>query len=96
MRRRRNAKIVATLGPASSDAGTVRRLFAAGVDVFRLNLSHGPHDDHRHRFAVIRALEKEFERPIGILADLQGPRLRVGRFADGPVQLAEGQRLARP
>jgi pyruvate kinase len=91
MRRTRNAKIVATLGPASSDKETVRRLFIAGVDVFRLNFSHGSQEDHRARFEVLRALEKETGRPIGILADLQGPKLRIGTFADGPVMLAQGQ-----
>ncbi len=91
MRRTRNAKIVATLGPASSDKETVRRLFIAGVDVFRLNFSHGSQEDHRVRFEVLRALEKETGRPIGILADLQGPKLRIGTFADGPVMLAQGQ-----
>lgn len=91
MRRTRNAKIVATLGPASSDRDIVRGLFMAGVDVFRLNFSHGSADDHRARFAVLRELEQETGRPIGILADLQGPKLRVGVFADGPVMLAEGQ-----
>ena len=91
MRRTRNAKIVATLGPASSDPALVRQLFIAGVDVFRLNFSHGSHADHRARFDVLRALEKETSRPIGILADLQGPKLRVGTFADGPVMLVQGQ-----
>lgn len=91
MRRTRNAKIVATLGPASSDKMTVRRLFLAGVDVFRLNFSHGSADDHRARFAILRELETETGRPIGILADLQGPKLRVGTFANGPVMLLVGQ-----
>ena len=90
MRRNRNAKIVATLGPASSEKDMVRRLFLAGVDVFRLNFSHGTPDDHRARFAVLRELEAETGRPIGILADLQGPKLRVGTFADGPVSLVDG------
>src|SRR3954470_20169479 len=90
MRRTRNAKIVATLGPASSDKARVPRLFMAGVDVFRLNFSHGTAADHRARFAILRDLEHETGRPIGILADLQGPKLRVGTFADGPVMLAEG------
>jgi pyruvate kinase len=90
MRRTRNAKIVATLGPASSHPDVVRDLFLAGVDVFRLNFSHGSAADHRERFAVLRALERATGRPVGILADLQGPKLRVGTFADGPVTLAEG------
>ena len=91
MRRTRNAKIVATLGPASSDKDMVRRLFLAGVDVFRLNFSHGSAADHSARFAMLRELEAEVGRPIAILADMQGPKLRVGTFADGPVQLVDGQ-----
>ncbi|MDO8248862.1 MAG: pyruvate kinase [Rhodoferax sp.] len=91
MRRNRNAKIVATLGPVSSDKDTVRRLFMAGVDVFRLNFSHGSADDHRARFAILRELERETGRPIGILADLQGPKLRVGTFADSTVTLTVGE-----
>lgn len=90
MRRTRNAKIVATLGPASSDKDTIRQLFLAGVDVFRLNFSHGSAADHRARFNLLRELELEIGRPIGILADLQGPKLRVGTFAHGPVTLVEG------
>ena len=90
MRRTRNAKIVATLGPASADRNTLRQLFVAGVDVFRLNFSHGSAADHRARYLMLRELEAETGRPIGILADLQGPKLRVGTFAEGPVMLAEG------
>ena len=91
MRRTRNAKIVATLGPASADPAVVRQLFMAGVDVFRLNFSHGSHADHSERFKTLRALEQETGRPIGILADLQGPKLRVGTFADGPVMLVQDE-----
>jgi pyruvate kinase len=91
LRRTRNAKIVATVGPACSDRETLRRLFLAGVDVFRLNFSHGNADDHRARFAILRELERETGRPIGILADLQGPKLRVGGFAEGPVNLVNDQ-----
>ncbi|MGE0674661.1 MAG: pyruvate kinase [Methylibium sp.] len=91
MHRNRRAKIVATLGPASSDRETIRQLFHAGVDVFRLNFSHGIAADHAERMTILRELEAESGRPIGVLADLQGPKLRVGTFADGPVQLAEGQ-----
>lgn len=91
MRRHRNAKIVATLGPASSDAAMVRCLFEAGADVFRLNASHGDHDDHRARYEIIRALEKETGRPIGIMLDLQGPKIRVGDFTQGAVELEAGQ-----
>jgi pyruvate kinase len=90
MRRYRNAKIVATLGPASSDRATIEALFEAGADVFRLNFSHGTHEDHQLRLNTIRAIERERGRPIGVLLDLQGPKLRVGTFANGPVQLAEG------
>ncbi|MBT0959548.1 pyruvate kinase [Denitromonas iodatirespirans] len=90
MKRDRKAKILATLGPASSSEETIRALFEAGADVFRLNFSHGSHDDHKARFDLIRALERHSGRPVGVLADLQGPKLRVGAFADGPVQLVEG------
>jgi pyruvate kinase len=82
MTRKRRAKILATLGPSSSDAETIADLFDAGADVFRLNFSHGSHDGHAQRVADIRALEKEVKRPIGILLDLQGPKLRVGTFAN--------------
>ncbi|CAG2155726.1 Pyruvate kinase [Cupriavidus yeoncheonensis] len=88
MRRHRNAKIVATLGPASSTPEQIDALFEAGADVFRLNFSHGSHEDHKLRLDSIRAIERERGRPIGVLLDLQGPKLRVGTFADGPVQLA--------
>jgi pyruvate kinase len=90
MHRRRSAKIVATLGPASSSPERIRALFTAGVDVFRLNFSHGTHQEHRARFEAIRRIESESGRPIGILADLQGPKLRLGTFAEGPVELAAG------
>jgi pyruvate kinase len=91
LRRRRRTKIVATLGPASSSAEVIERLFRAGADVFRLNFSHGSHADHAERIATIRALEEKTGRPIGILADVQGPKLRVGRFQGGRVQLQTGQ-----
>jgi pyruvate kinase len=90
MRRSRNAKIVATLGPASSTKEVVRQLFMSGADVFRLNFSHGSADDHRARFAILRELEAETGRPIAVLADLQGPKLRVGTFANGSIMLGEG------
>jgi len=88
--RRRNVKIIATLGPASSSAEMIRTLFATGADVFRLNMSHLDADGLREVHATIRKVEKELERPIGILADLQGPKLRVGKFADGSVDLKTG------
>ena len=91
IRRRRRTKIVATLGPASSSLEVIARLFQAGADVFRLNFSHGTHTDHAARIAMIRDLEARFDRPIGILADVQGPKLRVGQFAGGRVQLQTGQ-----
>jgi pyruvate kinase len=91
MRRLRNIKIVATLGPASSDYETIRALFDAGADVFRLNMSHGEHADIAARHAHIRRVEEETGRPIGILADLQGPKLRVGTFANGAEELEIGQ-----
>jgi len=91
IRRRRRTKIIATLGPASSSPEMLARLFQAGADVFRLNFSHGTHDGHAARIAMIRDLETRFDRPIGILADVQGPKLRVGQFAGGRVQLQTGQ-----
>ena len=90
-RRRRRTKIVATVGPASSTAEILARLFHGGVDVFRLNFSHGTHDDHLSRITMIRALERSVGRPIGILADVQGPKLRVGKFGGGRVTLQSGQ-----
>ncbi|SDN45407.1 pyruvate kinase [Afipia sp. GAS231] len=93
MRRLRNAKIIATLGPSSSSPATIRSLFDAGVDMFRLNFSHGTHDDHKKRFEAIRAVERDVGRPIGIMIDLQGPKLRIGTFSDGPVELHSGDRL---
>ena len=93
MRRQRQAKIVATLGPASSGEAMIRSLFLAGVDVFRLNFSHGTHDQHRERLATIRKVERDVDRPIGVLADLQGPKLRVGTFASGPVTLEAGSQF---
>jgi pyruvate kinase len=91
LRRRRRTKIIATLGPASSTTEVITRLFQTGADVFRLNFSHGSHEDHAARVASIREVEKRFDRPIGILADVQGPKLRVGRFAGGKVHLQTGQ-----
>ncbi len=90
MRRNRRAKIIATLGPASSRPEMIRRLFDAGADVFRINMSHASHEDLRERHAQIRAIERETDHPIGILCDLQGPKLRVGQFAQA-VELTAGQ-----
>jgi len=91
MRRSRKVKILATLGPASSDEETIKRLFEAGADVFRINMSHTDHDAMRALVARIRNVEKDAGRPIGILADLQGPKLRVGKFAKGSEELKIGQ-----
>ncbi|TQS71467.1 pyruvate kinase [Rhodobacteraceae bacterium] len=90
MRRLRNVKIVATLGPSSSDYETIRGLFEAGADVFRLNMSHGTQDEQRARYDIIRKVEEDLGRPIAVLADLQGPKLRVGTFADDEAELVEG------
>lgn len=81
--RGRKVKILATIGPASRSPDMLRKLFRAGADAFRVNMSHGSHADHERAIKAIRALEKEFARPIAILADLQGPKLRVGTFKDG-------------
>ncbi len=94
MRRNRSTKIIATLGPASSTPQRIRELFLAGADVFRLNFSHGTAEDHAARVKAIRAMEKEFSRPAGILMDLQGPKLRLGKFAgDGKAELRNGERF---
>ncbi len=91
MKRNRRAKIVATLGPATNNAAEIEKLLETGADVFRLNFSHGEHGEHKARLDAIRAAEKKFDRPIAILADLQGPKLRVGIMADGGVMLEQGQ-----
>ncbi len=93
MKRERSARILATLGPASSTRERIRALAEAGADVFRLNFSHGSHEDHAERYRLIRAVEAEIGRPIGVLMDLQGPKLRVGRFAEGKVALVPGARF---
>ena len=91
MRRNRNAKIIATLGPSSSTGEQIESLFLAGADIFRLNFSHGVHKDHEEKVRIIRDIERNRKRPIGIIADLQGPKLRVGVFADGKIHLKKGQ-----
>lgn len=93
MRRNRNVKIVATLGPASSDMKTIRALVEAGADVFRLNMSHGTHEEQAKRHALIRQIEADTGQPIAILADLQGPKLRVGTFASGSAELVVGAKF---
>ena len=89
--RSRNTKIVATLGPASSDPEMIRQLFDAGVDVFRLNFSHGAHADHQARYDAIRQIEADVGRPVGILMDLQGPKLRLGKIVGGKMTIETGQ-----
>ncbi len=93
IRRFRQTKIVATLGPATSTEAQIEALFEAGADVFRLNFSHGSQDDHAGRMDSIRRLEQRGDRPICVLADLQGPKLRIGTFADGTIALTNGQRF---
>lgn len=91
--RSRKVRILATLGPSSNSPEMIRKLYLAGADAFRINMSHGDHADHAARIEAIRALEKEFGRPTTILADLQGPKLRVGTFADGVAVLAVGAKF---
>jgi pyruvate kinase len=90
MRRLRRTKVVATLGPASGNKAMIARLFEAGADVFRINMSHSSHDRMRELVDAIRSIEQDTNRPIGILVDLQGPKLRVGAFAGGAAQLDTG------
>jgi pyruvate kinase len=93
MIRERRTRIVATIGPASSDPAMVLQLATAGVDVFRLNFSHGAHEDHAAALAAVRAAEVVVGRPLAVLADLQGPKFRLGRFAQGRVNIEAGQKL---
>src|SRR5688572_24026083 len=90
MRRNRRVKVIATLGPASIQPAMIRQLFEAGADVFRINMSHASREDLRERHYSIRQLERELNHPIGILCDLQGPKLRVGIFAENAVTLEKG------
>src|ERR1700712_4312942 len=85
----RATKIVATLGPSTDPDSVMRRLFEAGVDVFRLNASHGTQDDHARRIAAVRQLAAELKVHSGILLDLQGPKIRLGTFRNGPHMLEE-------
>ncbi|HLA30240.1 MAG TPA: pyruvate kinase [Pseudomonas sp.] len=87
----KKVKILATLGPAVAGSDDIRQLVEAGVNLFRLNFSHGEHADHAQRYAWVREVERQLDTPIGILMDLQGPKLRVGRFAAGKVNLQRGQ-----
>jgi pyruvate kinase len=91
MRRQRRTKLVATLGPASSSRAVIDRLFAAGADVFRINMSHTAHEKMRELVGAIRAVEAERNRPIGILVDLQGPKLRLGSFKNDSAEIDAGQ-----
>lgn len=93
MIRARRARIVATLGPASREASKVRELAQTGVDVFRVNFSHGSHQDHARTIQAVRQAEAAVGRPLAVLADLQGPKLRLGEFADGAIRLKSGQSL---
>lgn len=90
--KRTRTKIIATIGPSTSDEKSISELFDAGVDVFRVNFSHGEHADHKKVHDIIRSVEKAKNRPIAILADLQGPKLRLGKFQDGAIHLKKGQK----
>ena len=89
----RQTKILATLGPASNTKETIRELIETGVNAFRLNFSHGAHEDHKALLDIIRELEVEFARPIGIVADMQGPKLRIGTFKEGRIEVKRGQMI---
>lgn len=93
MRRMRRAKIIATLGPASISTDMIQKLFLAGADVFRINMSHASHDSMRQQVSMIREVESKVGRPIGIMVDLQGPKLRLDVFADSAVMLEKGQKF---
>ncbi len=91
MIRSRRTRMLCTLGPASRTPEQVEALARAGADVFRLNFSHGSHEDHAASFAAVRAAELKIERPLGVLADLQGPKFRLGQFKDGKIAIRQGQ-----
>src|SRR5687767_8623284 len=91
--KRRRTKIVATVGPSSSSPDTLRALIGAGVDVFRLNFSHGTHAEHADIYQRVRELADAADLPVAILADLCGPKIRTGRFANGGIDLTEGERV---
>ena len=91
MIRSRRTRMLCTLGPASRTPEQIEALARAGADVFRLNFSHGSHDDHARSFEAVRAAEKKIDRPLGVLADLQGPKFRLGKFKDGKVSISQGQ-----
>src|ERR1043165_6251771 len=93
-RTRKRTKIVATIGPASSSEEVVRALFQAGINLARLNMSHGDHSDHLHRLQLTRRISNELERPVAVLADLQGPKIRTGRLKDNqPVEWKVGDQV---
>ena len=91
----RATKIVATLGPASSDPAVLERLLRAGVDVVRLNFSHGKAQDHIDRALLVRDTAARVGKPVALMADLQGPKIRVGKFAEGKVLLEAGKPFVR-
>jgi pyruvate kinase len=93
MRRERATKIVSTLGPSSSTPEVITKLFKAGADIFRLNFSHGTHAEHKERYDIIRKIEADNKRPIGIIADLQGPKIRVDKFLKATVDLVSGTKF---
>src|SRR5262245_34408614 len=89
----RSTKIVATLGPASTELEVLRRMIAAGVDVVRMNFSHGKQADHLHRAELVRQAARELERTVGRMVDLQGPKIRIGKFERGKIVLSKGDRF---
>src|SRR3954468_20945698 len=89
----RQTKIVATLGPASSSPEVLEKMIRAGVDVVRLNFSHGTGQDHIDRAALVRRAAAECGREVAIMADMQGPKIRVGKFEDGKVMLEQGDKF---
>ena len=91
---KRRTKIVATIGPATQSEEIITDLIKAGVTTFRLNFSHGDHKDHEERIKTIRKVSKKLDLDIGILQDLQGPKIRLGRFKDGPVKVKRGDKFS--
>ena len=90
----RRTKIIATLGPATDKSGVLEKLITAGVDVFRLNYSHQTHDHHEKRIKEVRRLSLKHKHAVAVIADLQGPKIRIENFKNGKIQLIEGKKLA--
>jgi pyruvate kinase len=92
----RRTRIIATIGPSCSDVSTLEKLILAGVNVFRLNMSHGDHSSHREAFLLVTEVSRRLKMPVAVLADLCGPKIRTGRFPKGGIELVTGRMITVP